>query len=66
MYADKIKGLKELYAFRMLLKAKVAAFKKAIGKEPDHMQLKQILYVCMDTNSKSLASQTGLDKDEYT
>ena len=25
-YADKIKGLKELYAFMMLLKAKVAAY----------------------------------------
>ena len=66
MYADKIKGLTELYAFRMLLKAKVASFKKSIGKEPDHGQLKQVLYVRMDTNSKNLASQTGLDQQSYT
>ena len=38
LYGDKIKGLKELYAFRLMLKAKVVAYKKAIGTEPDHGQ----------------------------
>ena len=65
LYGDKIKGLKELYAFRMLLKAKVSAYKKAIGVEPDHEQLKQVLYVCMDSTSKNLASETGLDGKPY-
>ena len=54
IYGDKIKGLKELYNFRMMLKAKFIACKKAIGHEPDHGHLKQILYVCMDVVSKTL------------
>ena len=48
-----------------MLKAKVVAYKKAIGHEPDHGQLKQILYVCMDMPSKNLASQSGLDRKGY-
>ena len=44
IYGDKIKGLKELYGFRMMLKAKVVAYKKAIGHELDHGHLKQILF----------------------
>ena len=58
-YADKVKGLKELYAFRMLLKAKVSAYKKALGEEPDHGQLKQILYVCMDVNAANTSNAAG-------
>ena len=56
IYGDKIKGLKELYGFRMSLKAKIVGYKKGIGHEPDHGHLKQILYVCMDIASKTLAS----------
>ena len=65
-YAGKVQGLKELYAFRMLMKAKIAAYKRAIGKEPDHAQRKQILYVCMAVNARNLASESGLDKESYT
>ena len=65
IYGDQIKGLKELYSFRMMLKAKVVAYKKAIGHEPDHGHLKQILYVCMDMASKTMASQSGLDRKPY-
>ena len=48
-----------------MLKAKVVAYKKAIGHEPDHEHLKQILNVCMDMQSKNLASQSGLDRKGY-
>ena len=51
--------------FCLMVKAKVVAYKKAIGNEPDHDQLKQILYVCMDMTSKNLASQSGLDRKGY-
>ena len=44
---------------------KAVAYKKAIGHEPDHEQLKQILYVCIDMNSKNLASQSGFDRKPY-
>ena len=65
VYGDKIKGLKDLYNFRLMLKGKVVAYKKAIGQDPDFERLKQILYVCMDLQSKNLASQSGLDRRGY-
>ena len=65
LYRDKIKGLKELCEFHLMLKAKVVAYNKAIGNEPDHNQLKQIVYVCMDMTSNNLASQSGLDRNCY-
>ena len=65
VYGDNVKGLKELYAFRLMLKLKVVAYKNAIGHEPDHAQLKQILYVCMDMTSKNLEPQSGLDRKLY-
>ena len=65
VYGDKVKGLHELYAFRLMLKSKVVAYKKTIGHEPDLEQLKLILYVCMDMTSKNLASQSGLDCKVY-
>ena len=65
VYGEKVKGLKELYQFRLMMKAKVIAYKKSIGHEPDHGHLKQILYVCMDSASKVLASQSGFDRRPY-
>ena len=65
VYGEKIKGLKGLHNFRPMLKAKVVAYKRAIGHEPDLEHLKQVLYVCMDMASKNLASQSGLDRKGY-
>jgi hypothetical protein len=65
VYGDKVKGLKELFQFRTLLKSKVVAYKKAIGTEPDPSLLKQILWVCMDVSSKQLVSQSGLHHKSY-
>ena len=65
LYGDEIQGLKELYAFRMMLEAKAVAYKQAIGHEPDYDQPKQIMYVCMGMGSKSLASQSGLHRKGY-
>ena len=65
MCCEKIKGLKDLYNFRLMLKAKVVAYKKAIGHEPDQKHLKQILYVCMDMASKKFASRSGLGCKGY-
>ena len=65
LYGEKIKGLKKLYAFRILLKSEVVAYKKAIGNEPDHAQLKQILYICIDMASTTLAAQSGLGRKSY-
>ena len=57
-----IKGIKELYGFRLHLKTKIAAYKKIVGEEPNHNILGQIIWQCMDDNSRQLASQSGLDK----
>ena len=65
VYGEKIKGLKDPYNFRLTLKAKVVAYKKAIGHEPDQEHLKQIFYVCMDMAPKNFASQSGLDRKGY-
>ena len=35
---------------------------KEIGKEPGHNKLKDIVFACMDVNSKTLISSAGLDK----
>ena len=40
-HADKIKGLKDLYGFRLTSKKKVAAYMKAIGVEPDHTNFQE-------------------------
>ena len=43
MYAGKVKNLKDLYEFRVVLrKKKFNAYQKKIGKEPDHNKLNEI------------------------
>ena len=43
-HAPLVKGLKELYMFRILMKSRVTAYKKAVGVEPSHDKLKEILW----------------------
>ena len=64
-WAPKIKNLKDLYAFRVLLKSKTNEYKKTMGKEPPIEHLRNILYTCMDVNSKQVASSKGLDRQQY-
>ena len=61
-YAGKIKNLKDLYQFRILLKRKVAEYKKIIGQEPDMNMLKNILFSCMDLESKQHIADCALDQ----
>ena len=60
--AGKIKNLKDLYEFRVLLKKKVAEYKKIRGREPDQHLLKNVLYTCMDLDSQQHIADFGLDK----
>ena len=60
-WAGKIKNLKSLFEFRVLLRKKVAEYKKIIGKDPSHDLLKNILYSCMDLESKQHIVDRGLD-----
>ena len=64
-WAPKIKNLKDLYAFRVLLRTKALEYKKTIGHEASKEQLRNILYTVMDTNSKQMAGDKGLDVQQF-
>ena len=61
-HAGKVKNLKGSYQFRILLKKKVAEYKKIIGNEPDMNMLKKILFSCMDLESKQHIADFGRDQ----
>ena len=65
MHADKIKNLKDLYGFRLLLKRKEAEYEREIGNKPDDTQMKQILWNTMDPASRVAASQAKADGKDY-
>ena len=65
MHADKIKNLKDLYGFRLLLKRKEAEYKREIGNKPDDTQMKQILWNTMDPASRVAASQAKAEGKDY-
>ena len=59
-YGDKVRDLKSLYGFRLLLKKRAALYKKAVGEEVDKEKLEEIIWNVMDTDSKLLATRMGL------
>ena len=64
-YGDKVKDLKTLYGFRLLLKKRAAEYKKVIGLEVDPEKLKELIWNAMDPNSKMTATQMGIHRQEY-
>ena len=50
-YGDKVRDLKSLYGFRLLLKKRAALYKKAVGEEVDKEKLKEIIWNVMDADS---------------
>ena len=64
-YVDKVKDLKTLYGFRLLLKQRAAQFKKTIGKEVGEEKLTEVLWNTMDGTSKQIATQAGADLKPY-
>ena len=56
-HSDKVKDLKSLFGFRLLLKKRAAEFKKVIGEEVDPDKLKELLWNAMDPGSKMIATQ---------
>ena len=59
-YGDKVRDLKSLYGFLLLLKKRAALYKKAVGKEVDKEKLKEIIWNVMDADSKLLATRMEL------
>ena len=63
-YGDKVKDLKTLYGFRLLLKKRAAEYKKMIGVQVDSEKLKELIWNAMDPNSKMTATQMGIHRQE--
>ena len=64
-YGDKVKDLKSLYGFRLLLKKRAAEFKKTIGEEVDPEKLKELIWNAMDPGSKMIATQANIHRGNY-
>ena len=60
-----MKDLKTLYGFRLLVKKRAAEFKKTIGEDVDPEKLRELIWNTMDPNSKMMATQMGVHKQDY-
>ena len=47
-FGDKVKDLKTLYGFRLLVKDRAAAYKKTIGEDVDPETLRELIWNAMD------------------
>lgn len=56
-FGPKVKDLKTLYGFRLLLKKRAAEFKKTVGEEVEESKMHEIIWNVMDPASKMIASQ---------
>ena len=65
LHGNKVVDLRTLYGFRLLLKRKIAEYKKVIGTNPDEVSSMQILWNAMDPDSKTKAMSEGIDKKKY-
>ena len=62
VHGPKVRDLKLLYAFRLLLKKRNAEFRKTIGSSPKDEQSKIILWSVLDADSKRLAATEDIAK----
>ena len=56
----KVRDLRSLYGFRLLLKKKNAEYKKVIGSKPEDEQSRLIMWNVLDPESKRLAASDGV------
>jgi hypothetical protein len=64
-HGAKVRDLKSLFAFRLLLKKRNAEFRKTIGKPPQDDQSKLILWNVFDPESKRLAAAENVAAMNY-
>ena len=64
-YGSKVVDLRTLYGFRLLLKRKVAEYKKVIGNNPSEENSYAILWNVMDPDSKTKAMAANLAGRTY-
>ena len=58
-HGPKVRDIRPLCGFRLLLKKKNAEYKKVIGKQPDDEQSRLILWNALDAESKRIAASDG-------
>ena len=63
--SDKVKDLKTLFGFRLLLRRHAAEYNKVIGEEVETNKLKEILWNCMDGGSKLEATRMSVTKGNF-
>ena len=64
-FGDKVKDLKTLYGFRLLVKKRAAEYKRTIGQEVDPEKLSELIWNAMDPKSKMTATQMGIHRQDY-
>ena len=65
IHGAKVRDLKSLFAFRLLLKKRNAEFRKTIGKPPQDDQSKLFLWNAFDPESKRLAAAENVAGMNY-
>ena len=64
-HGSKVRVLRSLYGFRLLLKKKNAEYKKVIGSKPEDEQSRLIMWNVLDPESKRLAASDGVSGMTY-
>ena len=64
-FGDKVKDLKTLYGFRLMVARQAAAYKKTIGEAVDPEKLRELIWNAMDPSSKMTATQMGVHRGDY-
>ena len=64
-HGPKVRDLRSLYGFRLLLKKKNAEYKKVIGNKPEDEQSRLIMWNVLDPESKRLAASDGVSGMSY-
>ena len=65
LHGPKVRDLRSLYGFRLLLKKKNAEYKKVIGNKPDDEQSRLILWNVLDAESKRIAASDNVSAMPY-
>ena len=64
-FEPNVTDLKSLYGFRLLLKKRMAEYKKVLGEDIDPEQAKHILWNVLDDRSMEIATNAELNKKSY-
>ena len=64
-FGPEVTELKSPYGFRLLVKKRMAEYKKVLGEDFDPEQVMHILWNLLDKRSKAIAMNAELNKKSY-